>query len=82
MESAFNTGATAPPSIAAISASILFVASGRAGAPSGVENLMPLYSGGLCEAVKLIAPSALLCRTAWDIAGVGAASAIIMGVMP
>ena len=29
-----------------------------AGAPSGVENLMPLYSGGLCEAVKFIAPSA------------------------
>src|ERR1035438_2267325 len=44
---------------AAISRSIACVTSGSAGAPSGVENLMPLYSGGLCEAVKLIAPSAL-----------------------
>ena len=45
---------------AAISASIFFVTSGNAGHPSGVENLIPLYSGGLCEAVKLITPSALL----------------------
>src|SRR5712692_4508575 len=44
---------------AAISASIFFVTSGRAGQPSGVENLIPLYSGGLCDAVKLITPSAL-----------------------
>src|SRR6187200_1085827 len=35
-----------------------FVTSGRAGAPSGVENLMPLYSGGLWDAVKFSAPSA------------------------
>src|SRR2546422_1866893 len=33
----------------AISASIVLVTSGRAGAPSGVENLIPLYSGGLWE---------------------------------
>jgi len=45
-------------SYAVTSASIALVTSGSAGAPSGVENLMPLYSGGLCEAVKLIAPSA------------------------
>src|SRR5208283_2591749 len=44
---------------AAISHSMACVTSGSAGAPSGVENLMPLYSGGLCEAVKLMAPSAL-----------------------
>ena len=42
-----------------ISASIFFVTSGSAGQPSGVENLMPLYSGGLCDAVKLMTPSAL-----------------------
>ena len=41
---------------ATIAASICLVTSGSAGAPSCVENLMPLYSGGLCEAVKLIAP--------------------------
>ncbi len=73
-----------PPdaSKATISSSIFFVASGSAGAPSGVENLMPLYSGGLCEAVKLIAPSALACVTAYEMAGVGAASAITSGVIP
>src|ERR1700690_1685831 len=43
---------------AAISRSMAWVASGSAGAPSGVENLMPLYSGGLWEAVKLMAPPA------------------------
>src|ERR1700689_4914766 len=43
---------------AAISRSIACVTSGSAGAPSGVENLMPLYSGGLCDAVKLMAPFA------------------------
>jgi len=32
------------------------VASGSAGAPSGVENLIPLYSGGLWEAVKFSTP--------------------------
>ena len=40
------------------------VTSGNAGAPSCVENLMPLYSGGLCDAVKLIAPEVFICRTA------------------
>ena len=45
-------------------ASICFVTSGSAGAPSGVENLIPLYSGGLCDAVKLIAPEVLSVRTA------------------
>src|SRR5438552_12319195 len=58
---------------AAISASIFFVTSGRAGQPSDVENLIALYSGGLCDAVKLIAPSALACITAYAIGGVGAA---------
>ena len=52
---------------------------GSAGAPSGVENFIPLYSGGLCEAVKLMAPSAFSCITAYEIAGVGAASAITRG---
>ena len=46
------------PSPETISCSICFVTSGSAGAPSGVENLMPLHSGGLCDAVKLMAPSA------------------------
>jgi len=49
--------------VAAIRASMALVASGSAGAPSAVENLMPLYSGGLCDAVKLIAPSAPACST-------------------
>src|ERR1700731_3682630 len=57
----------------AIPASMALVTSGRAGAPSGVENLIPLYSGGLCEAVKLIAPDVFSVRTAYEIAGVGAA---------
>ena len=43
-----------PATIRSMAASICLVTSGRAGAPSGVENLMPLYSGGLCEAVKLM----------------------------
>ena len=63
-------------------ASICLVTSGSAGAPSGVENLMPLYSGGLCEAVKLMAPSAFSRITSQAIAGVGAASEITSGVMP
>jgi isocitrate/isopropylmalate dehydrogenase len=56
----------APPAatIAAMAASICLVTSGRAGAPSCVENLMPLYSGGLCEAVKLIAPEVFRVWTA------------------
>ena len=49
---------------ATISASIFFVTSGRAGQPSAVENLIPLYSGGLCDAVKLMTPSALFWITA------------------
>src|SRR6202047_3954922 len=56
---------------AAISRSIACVTSGSAGAPSGVENLMPLYSGGLCEAVKLMAPSALDWSTASEMVGGG-----------
>src|SRR5258708_24006538 len=67
---------------AAISASIFLVTSGNAGQPSGVENLIPLYSGGLCEAVKLITPSALLWITAWAKAGVGPGSATITGLIP
>ena len=43
---------------------------------------MPLYSGGLCEAVKLIAPEAFIVRTAYAMAGVGAASGIKIGVTP
>src|SRR5690348_10170716 len=71
-----------PPSWFAISVSIRFVTSGRAGAPSGVENLIPLYSGGLWEAVKFSAPSAADLITAYEIAGVGAGSAITIGLMP
>src|ERR1700730_15276704 len=71
-----------PDSTALISASIFFVTSGKAGHPSGVENLMPLYSGGLCDAVKLITPSALLWITAWANAGVGAGSATTSGEIP
>jgi hypothetical protein len=40
-----------------ISFSIACVTSLSAGAPFAVENFSPLYSGGLCDAVKLIAPS-------------------------
>ena len=67
--------ATLPPESTrgAIASSICLVTSGRAGAPSWVENLMPLYSGGLWEAVKLIAPEVLRVWTAYAIAGVGAA---------
>src|SRR5436309_6875841 len=68
--------------LVAISASIALVASGNAGAPSEVENLMPLYSGGLCDAVKLIAPSAFDRMTSYEIAGVGAGSAITNGCTP
>src|SRR5690348_1483560 len=70
----------APPD--AIWASICLVTSGSAGAPSGVENLIPLYSGGLWEAVKFSAPSAADLITAYEIAGVGAGSAITIGLMP
>src|SRR5215472_16365229 len=69
-------------SAATISASIFLVTSGNAGQPSGVENLMPLYSGGLWEAVKLITPSALWEITAYANAGVGAGSGATRGVMP
>jgi hypothetical protein len=65
-----------------MAASICFVTSGKAGAPSWVENLMPLYSGGLCEAVKLIAPEVLRVCTAYAMAGVGAACGMTMGVTP
>src|SRR5688572_29285245 len=44
---------------------------GKAGAPSAVESFIPLYSGGLCEAVKLIPAAALSLRMAWQIPGVG-----------
>ncbi len=73
-----------PPPLKRFSAaaSICFVASGRAGAPSGVEYLMPLYFGGLCEAVKLMEPQVLSVRTAYAMAGVGAASGITIGVTP
>src|SRR4029077_19282629 len=66
----------------AVFAPLFFVTSGSAGAPSGVENLIPLYSDGLCDAVKLIAPSAFAWVTAYEIAGVGAASAMTNGVTP
>src|SRR5437773_12567784 len=66
----------------AISASIVLVTSGRAGAPSGVENLIRLYSGGLWEAVKFIAPSARSRVTAYAIAGGRAGWAVSSGVMP
>src|SRR5260370_5518605 len=62
---------------AVISDSIACVTSGSAGAPSGVENLMPLYSGGLCEAVKLMAPSALDWIAAYEMAGRGALPAVV-----
>ncbi len=80
--SAFGTAAPLQRSIFSIAASICLVASGSAGAPSGVEYLMPLYSGGLCDAVKLIAPEVFSVRTAYAMAGVGAASGITIGVTP
>ncbi len=49
-----------------------FVTSGSAGAPFDVENFRPLYSGGLCEAVKLIAPIALRRTVSKETQGVGA----------
>src|ERR1035438_7103351 len=56
-ESAFVVcGVSGFASKAAISRSMACVTSGSEGAPSGVENLMPLYSGGLCEAGKLKGP--------------------------
>jgi len=51
---ALAVAATAP-----ISSSIRFRDLGQRRAPLEVENFRPLYSGGLCEAVKLIAPIAL-----------------------
>jgi hypothetical protein len=47
------------------------VISGSAGAPFEVENLRPLYSGGLCDAVKLIAPIALRRMVSNETHGVG-----------
>src|SRR5258706_13694004 len=55
-----------------ISSSICLVISGRAGAPFEVENFKPLYSGGLWEAVKLIAPIALRRIVSKETHGVGA----------
>src|SRR5689334_8280473 len=54
-----------------ISRSICFVTSGSAGAPFAVENLRPLYSGGLWEAVKLMAPIALRRTVSKETQGVG-----------
>src|ERR1041385_3074694 len=54
-----------------ISASMALVISGSAGAPFDVENFSPLYSGGLCEAVKLMAPIAFLRTVSYDTHGVG-----------
>src|SRR3954451_23693021 len=62
--------------------SMALVISGNAGAPSGVENLIPLYSGGLCDAVKLIAPSAFRRTSSYEMAGVGAASPMMRGLIP
>ncbi|MNC90047.1 hypothetical protein D3C83_60910 [compost metagenome] len=45
--------------------------SGSAGAPFEVENFRPLYSGGLCEAVKLMAPMALRRMVSNETHGVG-----------
>src|SRR5260370_16263475 len=67
---------------AVISDSSACVTSGSAGAPSGVENLMPLYSGGLCEAVKLMAPSALDWIAAYEMAGGGGGAAKTTGGKP
>src|SRR5258708_36789303 len=64
---------------AVISDSIACVTSGSAGAPSGVENLMPLYSGGLCEPVKLMAPSPLDWIAAYEMAGGGGRLAAAQG---
>src|SRR5438128_2201167 len=65
-------GALAGPSESAFvtSASIALVTSGNEGAPSLELNFTPLYSAGLWEAVKLMAPSALRFVMAWEIAGV------------
>src|SRR5262249_16234063 len=54
-----------------ISSSMARVISGSAGAPFEVENLRPLYSGGLCEAVKLMAPIALRRTVSYETHGVG-----------
>src|ERR1035437_10076263 len=79
----FAWGIDAPLfSNAATADSICWVTWGRAGAPSWVENLMPLYSGGVCEAVKLMAPEVWGSPTAEAIAGVGAAWGMMIGVMP
>ena len=43
------------------------VASGSAGVHPAWENLMPLYSGGLCDAVKLMARSAFDRITSYEI---------------
>jgi hypothetical protein len=59
------------PALLSRISSILLVTSGSAGAPSGVENLMPWYSGGLCDAVKFSPPTAVLLLMAKEIVGVG-----------
>src|SRR5512139_1247827 len=51
--------------------SISLVVSGKAGPPQAGENLRPLYSGGLCLAVKLMPPAAFLRMISKATAGVG-----------
>ena len=60
--------------LCAMSPSTCRVISGKAGAPSAVESFIPLYSGGLCEAVKLIPQIAPWVRIAWESVGVGVGS--------
>src|SRR6185295_13601587 len=57
-----------------MSCSMLLVISGKAGAPSLVESFIPLYCGGLCDAVKLIPQIAPMVRMTWEIVGVGTGS--------
>ncbi len=64
-------GGSATSASAAILSSTFFVISGRAGAPSAVENLMPRYWGGLWLAVKLTAPAAPRRRISNARTGVG-----------
>jgi len=52
-------------------ASIARVTCGSAGAPSAVENLRPLYSGGLWLAVMVMPPARLPLTIAKATAGVG-----------
>src|ERR1044072_9388569 len=46
------------------------VTSGKAGAPSLVESFIPLYCGGLCEAVKLMRQIAAFVRITRERVGV------------